>query len=79
MKLVKPFTPRVIAWSSRKGFTQSICRTKEQKTRLQCVVSAMPKSFGAKKRKDLEVSATTPRLNRFFQQNVQAATVNQWR
>jgi len=34
MKLFKPFTPHVIAWSV-KGFNQSICRTKEQKTRLQ--------------------------------------------
>jgi len=43
MKLLKPFTPYVIAWSVRKGFNQSICRTKEQQTRLQCLASAMPK------------------------------------
>jgi len=43
MKLFKPFTPHVIAWSVRKGFNQSIRRTKEQKTRLQCLASAMPK------------------------------------
>jgi len=43
MKLVKPFTPHVIAWSVRKGFNQSICRTKERKTRLQCLSGAMPK------------------------------------
>ena len=43
MKLFKPFTPHVIAWSIRKGFNQSICRTKEQKTRLRCLASAMPK------------------------------------
>jgi len=43
MKLFKPFTPRVIAWSVRKGFNQSNRRTKEQKTRLQCLASAMPK------------------------------------
>jgi len=42
MKLFKPFT-RVIAWSARKGFNQSIRRTKEQKTRLQCLASEMPK------------------------------------
>jgi len=43
MKLFKPFTPHVIAWSVRKGFNQSIRKTKEQKTRLQCLASAMPK------------------------------------
>jgi len=43
MKLFKPFTPHVIAWSVRKGFDQSIRRTKEQKMRLQCLASAMPK------------------------------------
>jgi len=43
MKLFKPFTPHVIAWSVRKGFNQVIRRTKEQKTRLQCLASAMPK------------------------------------
>jgi len=39
----KPFTPHVIGWSVRKGFNQSIRRTKEQKTRLQCLAGAMPK------------------------------------
>jgi len=34
-KLLKPFTQHVIAWSVRKGFNQSVRRTKEQKTRLQ--------------------------------------------
>ena len=43
MKLFTPFTPHVIAWSVRKGFNQLICRTQEQKTRLQCLASAMPK------------------------------------
>jgi len=43
MKLFKPFTPHVIAWSVRKGFNLSIRRTKEQKTRLQRLPSAMPK------------------------------------
>jgi len=43
MKLFKSFTLHVIAWSVRKGFHQSIRRTKEQKTRLQCLASAMPK------------------------------------
>jgi len=43
MKLLKPFTPHVIAWAIR-GFDQSIRRTKEQKTRLQCLAWTMPKS-----------------------------------
>jgi len=43
MKLFTPFAPHVIAWSVRKGCNQSIRRTKEQKTRLQCLASAMPK------------------------------------
>ena len=43
MKLFKPFTPHVMAWSVRKGVNQSIRRTKEQKTRLQCLASAMRK------------------------------------
>jgi len=30
-------------WSVRKGFNQSIRRTKEQKTRFQCLARAMPK------------------------------------
>jgi len=70
MKLVKPFTPNVIAWSVRKVFNQSICRTKEQETRLQCLASAMPKSVmpsaaekrkvsKEKMRKDLAVLAKT--------------------
>jgi len=45
MKLFKPFTPHVIAWSVRKSFNQSIRRTKEQKTRLQRLVSAMPRKL----------------------------------
>jgi len=44
MKLFKPFTSHVIACSVRKCFNQSIRRTKEQKTRLQCLAWAMPKS-----------------------------------
>jgi len=43
MKRFKPFTSHVIAWSVRKSFNQSIRRTKEQKTRLQCLSSAMRK------------------------------------
>jgi len=43
MKLFKPFTPHAVWWSVRKGFNQSIRRTKEQKARLQCLASAMPK------------------------------------
>ena len=44
MKLFKPFTPHVIAWSLAKDFNQSIRRTKQQKTRLQCLSQTMPKS-----------------------------------
>jgi len=72
MKLVKPFTPHVIAGS----VNQSTCRTNEQKTRLQCLASAMPKSVtpsaskkrkvSKKKHKDLAVLAETRRLKRFF-------------
>ena len=40
MKLFKPFIQHNTAWSVRKGFIQSIRRTKEQKTRLQCSASA---------------------------------------
>ena len=43
VKVFKPFTPHVIGWSVRKCFNQSIRRMKEQKTRLQCLVSTMPK------------------------------------
>ena len=43
MKPSKPFNPHVIARSVRIGFDQSIRRTKEQKTRLQCLASTMPK------------------------------------
>ena len=43
MKLFKPFTPHIIAWFVRKGFNQSSSRANEQKPRLQCLVSAMPK------------------------------------
>jgi len=43
IKVFKPFTPHVIGWSVRKGFNQSIRRTKEEKTRLQCLASAKPK------------------------------------
>jgi len=62
---------------SRKFFYQSICRTKEQKTKLQCLVSAIPQSVmpstakngkvsKEKKRKNLAVLAETPRLKLFF-------------
>jgi len=44
MKLFKVFTPHVIAWFVRNGFTQSIRRTKGQKARLQFLASEMPKS-----------------------------------
>jgi len=42
MKLFNPFTSNVIAWSVRKGFYQSMRRTKEQKMRLQYLASTMP-------------------------------------
>jgi len=62
---------------SEKVFDQSNFRTKEQKVRLQCLASSMPKSVmpsGAensivsekKKRENLAVLAETPRLKRFF-------------
>jgi len=65
------------ACSVRKGFNQSICRTKEQKMRLQCLASAMLKFAmisGAKthkvskeaKRNNLAMLAKSPRLNHFF-------------
>jgi len=65
------------ACSLRKGFNQSICRTKEQKTRIKCLASAMPKFAmvsGATmrkvckeaKRKNLAVLAKTSRLKRLF-------------
>ena len=50
LKQFKPFIPHVIAWSVRKGFNQSIRRTKEQKTKLQCLDWAMPKSVMLKRR-----------------------------
>ena len=90
MKLFKPFTPRVIAWSIRKGFNQSIRRTKEQKTRLQwltwsdaeicnAIRSYEKRKASKKKRKVLAVLAKTLRLDRFLSQNFQAATLKQWR
>jgi len=62
---------------SEKVFDQSICRTKEQKARLQFLAISMTKSVmpsGAKngkvskekKRKNLAVLAKTPLLKRFF-------------
>jgi len=73
MKLVKPIAPHVIAGS----VNQPTCRTNEQKTRLQCLASAMPKSVTPsatkkrkaskkKKHKDLAVLAETRRLKHFF-------------
>jgi len=59
---------------SQKIFDQSICRTKEQKTRLQRLARAMPtsvmpstaKNGKVLKRKNLAVIANTPRLKHFF-------------
>jgi len=44
IKLFKLSTPHVIVWFARKGFNQSIGRTKGQKARLQCLACEMPKS-----------------------------------
>jgi len=76
MKLVKPFIPHTLRCPSEKVFDQSICRTSEQKTRLQCLASEFPKSvmpspakngkvFEEKKHKNLAVLDKTPRLKRF--------------
>jgi len=54
MKLTKPFAPHAMRVPSERVLNQSICRTKEQETRLQCLASAMPKfamASGAKMRK----------------------------
>jgi len=62
---------------SEKVFDQPICRTKEQKTRLQRLTCAMPKSempsaakngivSKGKKRENLAVLAKTSRLKHFF-------------
>ena len=67
----------MVRQKTQKVFDQSICRTKEQKTKLQYLASAMPKSvmpsaakngkvFKEKKRKNLAVLTKTPRLKRFF-------------
>jgi len=74
---------------SEKVFDQTICGTKEQKTRLQCLACAMRKSVmpsaakngkvsKGKKRENLAVLAKTPRLKHFFfQQSFEAATLRQ--
>ena len=75
MKLFKLFTQDVIAWSVRKGFNQSIRRTKNEiavfSLRDVKICNAIrsyekPKASKKKKRKDLAVLAKTQRLNRFF-------------
>jgi len=64
---------------SEKVLDQSICRTKEQKARLQCLACTMLKSImpsqvkngkvsKEKKHKNLAVSAKTLQLKRFFVQ-----------
>jgi len=68
---------------SEKVFDQSICRTKEQKTRLQCLASAMQKSVmpsATKKRKGEKVEesavlAKTPRLKVFFPAKLSSSSV----
>jgi len=89
MKLAKPFTPQVTAYlrgTTEKFFHQSICRTKEQNTRLLCLASAMPKSVmqsaaangkvsKEKKHKNLAVLAKTPRLKRFFPAKLLSSSV----
>ena len=90
MTVFKSFTSHVIAWSVSKGFHQSIRRRKEQKTRLQCLASAMPKPVmpsGAMKSASFEQEkaqgsgsvsqkAVTESL---FLAKFQAATLKQWR
>ena len=45
IKPSKPFTPHVIAWYVRKGFKQSIRKTKDQQDcTLQCLAWELPKS-----------------------------------
>ena len=48
---------------SENVFDQSICRTKEQKARLQCLASAMPKSVMPSGDKNCEVSKEKKRKN----------------
>jgi len=71
---------------SEKVFDPSICRTKEQKTRWQCLAGAMPKSVMSsaakndkvskeKKRKNLAVLAKTPQLKRFFPAKLSSSNV----
>jgi len=77
MKQAKHLHHILLRGPSEKVFDQSICRTKEQQTRLQCLTSAMPKSVmpsaakkrevsEEKKRKNLAVLAKTPRLKLFI-------------
>jgi len=75
---------------SENVFGQSVCRTKEQKTRLQCWASEMPKSVmpsaaknskavEEKNRKNLAVLAKSPRLKRFSSSRAfKAAVLKQW-
>jgi len=68
-----------------KVFDQSLCRTKEQKTRLQCLAWAMPESvmstaaksvfFKEKKRKDLAELAKKSRLKCFFPAKLSSSNV----
>jgi len=48
---------------SEKVFDQSICGTKEQKTRLQCLANAMPKSVMPSADKNDKVSKDKKRKN----------------
>jgi len=64
MKQVKPYTPHVIACSVRKGFLSvDLCGTKEQKTRLQYLANAMPKSVMPSADKNGKVSKEKKRKN----------------
>jgi len=79
MKIAKPFTPHALACSvSKVFFIQSICRTKEQKTRLQCLATAMSQfamPAGDEKRNvSKEAKSKYPATETFFfQQYFQAA------
>jgi len=56
MKLATPLHHMLWRGPSEKFFHQSICRTKEQQTRLQCLGSAMPKSVMPSAAKNCKVS-----------------------
>jgi len=77
VKLVKPLHHLFLRVPSENIYDLPICRTQEQKAKLQCLASVMPKSempsgdknggvSKEKKSKNLAVLAKTPRLKCFF-------------